>query len=196
MRRNGAVIECCCPHGHMAHCINSEHEHSHEGSTSRLDFSKLAQDTGHVLIGVGVDVGNMPCVAKLSALAVQISMLHAMLCAVCCHELSSYRYADVMTHFECFGEFASFRLKTYITVNYFSKGQKAKRSHILSRDFPKGHLFCSTTQYSRYFQGHLFCCLRYLKFQKKSSQLAITVLPEFYYFVIITSSLEYIQISQ
>ena len=88
-------------------------------------------------------------------------MLHAMLCAVCCHELSSYRYADVMTHFECFGEFASFRLKTYITVNYFSKGQKAKRSHILSRDFPKGHLFCSTTQYSRYFQGHLFCCLRY-----------------------------------
>ena len=102
------------------------------------------------------------CVAKLSALAVQISMLHAMLCAVCCHELSSYRYADVMTHFECFGEFASFRLKPYITVNYFSKGQKAKRSLILSRDFPKGHLFCSTTQYSRYFQGHLFCCLRYM----------------------------------
>ncbi len=44
----------------MAQCINSEHEHSHEASTSRLDFSKLAQDTdtGHVLIGV--DVGNMP----------------------------------------------------------------------------------------------------------------------------------------
>ena len=52
MRGNGAVIECCCPHGHMAHCINSEHEHSHEGSTSRMDFSKLAQDTGHVLICV------------------------------------------------------------------------------------------------------------------------------------------------
>jgi len=77
---------------HMAHCINSGNKDSHQESTSRLDFFNacIGHRTyrnrrwrrEHAIIEI-------ECVAKLSALA---------------------KYADALTHSECVGEFANFKL--------------------------------------------------------------------------------------